>query len=175
MVIQNLCKDKIIQPIINVFENFVSESFNRISESRVLVVGLLQEMENPFILCDTDYKLFKTLKEKDLIRIFNLITGLVYEYCRWILYYKFNNYNKRSELKKPTILLEEGNESDHIRSLKFANLNLDQTFEHWRGCVVSRTHGSNKKFFADWPQSKLPNGHDFVRFIIFLYHFLTFN
>lgn len=33
----------------------------------MLLAGLLQEMENRFVYCDADFKLFKTLQEKDLI------------------------------------------------------------------------------------------------------------
>lgn len=98
---------------------------------------------------------------------------------RGTLYYKFNNYKrkfegepkkKKSQLKNPTMLPEVSSESDHIRNLKYNNLSLEQKFLHWRGCVATRInhirkHGSDRQFFADWPQYKLPIGHDFVSFI----------
>lgn len=95
---------------------------------------------------------------------------------RGTLYYKFHNYKRKYEVdsmpkknqpKKLVMLKEDSKESDHIRSLKYGNLNIDQKFQHWRGCVATRMnhirkHGSNKTFFADWPQYKSPIGHDFV-------------
>lgn len=95
------------------------------------------------------------------------------------LYYKFSNYKrkfqevnnhgygKKSKQANPIIL--DDNESIHIRRLKFDNLTIEQKFEHWRGCVSTRlnhirTNGSNKQFFLDWPQYKMPTGHDFVSF-----------
>lgn len=101
------------------------------------------------------------------------------------LYYKFNNYKRRfedkPEKKKKAQLTKEPlsigvDESDHIRSLKYDNLTIDQKFIHWRGCVATRinhirTHGSDKKFFADWTQFKLPTGNDFVS-LFYILHFL---
>lgn len=92
------------------------------------------------------------------------------------LYYKFNNYkrkfcSKEKKKQEPILMQEDSKESDHIRSLKYSNLNVDQKFLHWRGCVATRMnhirkHGSDIKFLADWPQYKLPTGHDFVSAII---------
>lgn len=65
--IQNLCKEKIILPILNNVQTFFTEHLDLDSEKRLNLSGLLQELENPFEFCDTDFKLFKTLKEKDLI------------------------------------------------------------------------------------------------------------
>lgn len=125
------------------------------------------------------------------------------------LYYKFNNYKrkfnesdaeksvddddneddksrkpmkkkKKTQHKNSLTTLDASSDADHIRKVKYENLNMEETLSHWRGCVATRlnhirTHGL-KNYYTEWPQYNTPRGFQFVsmlkkRYIIEFYYY----
>lgn len=110
-------------------------------------------------------------------------------------YYQFHNYKRKfteiaiddeesgndKEIKKKKknagdeislLPLNEIDDAEHKRKLKFDNLSMDEKMEHWRGCVASRlnnirSNGSETvqmaKFYKEWNPYTTPTGYLFVR------------
>lgn len=67
------------------------------------------------------------------------------------------------------------NEKEHIRALKFENLDAENKLLHWKGCAATRVNSiatENDRFFDIWPQYKEQSGY---KLVIGLKSIITYN